>query len=236
MKAIILAAGRGERMRPLTDTLPKPLLPAGGKPLIVHHIERLVHAGITELIINTAWLGEKIEATLGDGSRWGATIRYSHEEHALETAGGIARALPLLGDAPFLVVNGDVYIEWDFRRALAIRDTLLERNLDFWLMLVPNPPHNPKGDFAVNSAGVLQRAGADALTYAGIGVYHPRFFRAVASDAPARLAPLLAAGIDAGRGLGERFGGEWRDIGTAERLAHLDAYLLPGENVKRSML
>jgi N-acetyl-alpha-D-muramate 1-phosphate uridylyltransferase len=220
MRAMILAAGRGERMRPLTDSTPKPLLAAGGKPLIVWHIERLVRAGLREIVINHAWLGEQIEAALGDGSAFGAAIRYSREETALETAGGIARALPLLGNAPFLVVNGDIYTYFDFSAlaSLALGDALAH------LILVDNPAHHPQGDFAL-SGNRVSEDGAPRLTYSGIGVYAPALFAGIACDARAPLAPLLREAMRDGRITGTHYRGEWTDVGTPQRLAQLDAGL-----------
>ena len=170
MKAMILAAGRGERMRPLTDQVPKPLLEAGGKPLIVHHIERLVAAGFRELIINHGHLGEQLVAALGDGARWGAQIQYSPEAPALETGGGIFRALPYLGPGPFLVINGDIWTDMDFA---GLR---LESGQLAHLILVDNPPHHPLGDFALTD-GLVQAQGKPRLTFSGIGLYHPDLFR-----------------------------------------------------------
>jgi len=217
---MILAAGRGERMRPLTDHTPKPLLPAGGKPLIVWHIERLGAAGITELVINHAHLGKQIEAALGDGSRWNVAIAYSDEGIALETAGGIANALPLLGDAPFLVVNGDVYCDYDFARLKAhgLGDDLAH------LVLVPNPEHHPAGDFGLEQ-GLVQDGGEPRFTFSGIGLYRPELFAGIAPGTPAKLAPLLRAAMAQGRVSGELFTGRWLDIGTPQRLAELDAEL-----------
>ena len=217
MKAMILAAGRGERMRPLTDHTPKPLLIAGGKPLIQHHIERLAAAGIRELVINHAHLGAQIEAALGNGSGFGVEIRYSPEEQALETGGGIFRALPLLGPEPFLVVNGDVWTDVDLA-GLAIGAGDLA-----YLVLVDNPFHNPKGDFVLIDDRV-QSEGAPRLTFSGIGLYRPELFD---SQTPGAfpLAPLLRQAMAAGRVGGQRHDGHWFDIGTPERLAALDAWL-----------
>ena len=221
MKAMILAAGRGERMRPLTDHCPKPLLPAGGKPLIVWHIERLVAAGFHDLVINHAHLGHLLEAALGDGSRFGVRIRWSAEPPgALETAGGIRHALPLLGDAPFLVVNGDTFVDWDFARA---RHLLTAADIAH-LVLVANPPHNPHGDFALRE-GRVGNAADGRLTFSGIGIYRPALFAALADNTPAKLAPLLRIAADAGQVAGSRHGGRWEDIGTPARLAALDAEL-----------
>ena len=225
MRAMILSAGRGERMRPLTDTLPKPLLQVGGKPLIVWHLERLAASGFRDVVINHAHLGEQIEAALGDGAAFGLRLRYSPEPPgALETAGGIAHALPLLGNAPFLVVNGDIWCDWDFSRAFALSEQHAH------LVLVDNPPEHPGGDFCLDGtqvrfAGALPR---QALTYAGTGVFSPDFFAGIPAGAVMKLRPLLDAGIAAGTVTGEYHAGDWRDIGTPERLAKLDQYLSAG--------
>ena len=228
MKAMILAAGRGERMRPLTDVLPKPLLAAGGKPLIVWHIERLVAAGIRDIVINHAWLGDKLVAALGDGSAHGARIRYSAEASALETAGGIANALPLLAAdpdraEPFLVVSGDTWCDFDYGRAHTIGQQMRAARLGCWLVMVPNPPHHAAGDFALAGGRVL--GDGVRLTYAGIGVYTPQMFAPIAAGARSPLRPWLEREIDAGRAAGEYHGGLWFDIGTAQRLAELDLLL-----------
>ncbi len=220
MKAFILAAGRGERMRPLTDHTPKPLLSAGGKPLIVWHLERLAAAGFREAVINHAHLGGQIEAALGNGSAWGLSIRYSPEPPgALETAGGIANALPLLGDQPFLVVNGDIWCDWDVTRAHPLAGRLAH------LVMVPNPAHHAGGDFSLAGERVIVAQGGETLTYAGIGVFSPAFFSNVPPGAVMKLRPLLDAAIAAGTLTGERHGGRWVDVGTPERLAELDAEL-----------
>jgi MurNAc alpha-1-phosphate uridylyltransferase len=220
MKAMILAAGRGERMRPLTDATPKPLLLAGDKPLIVWHIEALVRAGIRDIAINHAHLGQLIEQTLGDGSRYGAHLRYSAESEALETAGGIAHALPLLGDAPFAVINGDIACDFDYARlpprAIALRASGLRAHL----VLVPNPPHHPRGDFALMD-GKVSAEGETKLTFSGIGVYDPALFAGIASGAKAPLAPLLRAAMCEGAVSGELHTGRWMDVGTPERLTEL---------------
>jgi N-acetyl-alpha-D-muramate 1-phosphate uridylyltransferase len=218
---MILAAGRGERMRPLTDRTPKPLLPVAGKPLIVWHLERLVRAGFREIVINHAHLGDQIEALLDDGSAWGLSIRYSEEPPgALETAGGIANALPLLGSDPFLVVNGDIYCDWDFRRAaLALAGNDLAH-----LILTDNPSHNATGDFALQDGRVAEN-GATMHTFAGIGIYHPGLFASIAHGKPAKLAPLLREAMTENRVSGEVHTGRWVDVGTPERLAELDAEL-----------
>jgi MurNAc alpha-1-phosphate uridylyltransferase len=243
MRAMILAAGRGERMRPLTDSCPKPLLPAGGRPLIAWHLERLARAGVRDVVINHAWLGERLEAALGDGTAWGVRIRWSAETEALETAGGIVQALPLLGDEPFLVINGDVWCDWDPGRARTLAHRL--RALDWlaWCVLVDNPPHHPHGDFTLadgrlvvdaaaagprqgaTPAGAASAGAAPRLTFAGIGVYAPALFAGIAAGSRAPLAPLLRAAAGEGRAGAERHLGRWVDVGTAERLEALDAQL-----------
>jgi len=220
MKAFILAAGRGERMRPLTDHTPKPLLMAGGKALIVWHLERLAAAGFREIVINHAHLGSLIEQTLGDGSQWGLNIQYSPEPPgALETAGGIATALPLLGKQPFLVVNGDVYCDWDFKKANQLSGKTAH------LVMVANPAHHTGGDFSLEGERVVYANGAQTLTYAGIGVFSPSFFAGVKPGTVMKLRPLLDAAIAAGTLTGERFAGRWVDVGTPQRLAELDQEL-----------
>ena len=220
MKAMILAAGRGERMRPLTDTVPKPLLQAGGKPLIVHAIEALRLAGVTDIVINHAHLGEEIERVLGDGGAHGVKLRYSPETEALETAGGIAKALPLLGPHPFIVANGDVHSDFDFSRLV---DALAPESLAH-LVLVPNPDHHPDGDFALDG-GLVRLSNGPKSTFSGIGVYRPELFRGIVPGEKARLAPRLRTAIDGGLVSGELHAGHWRDIGTPERLAELDRHL-----------
>ena len=237
---MILAAGRGERMRPLTDRTPKPLLPVAGKPLIVWHLERLARAGFRDIVINHAHLGDHIEALLDDGSAWGVSIRYSEEPPgALESAGGIANALPLLGNDIFLVVNGDIWCDLDF----AALPMLAERDLAH-LVLVPNPPHHPNGDFDLQNGRVLgvpprltspqgagrhevavpskARDGATLHTFSGIGLYRPELFATVERGKPARLAPLLREAMAADRVSGQIHTGRWVDVGTPERLAALD--------------
>ncbi|MCU7906181.1 MAG: nucleotidyltransferase family protein [Candidatus Thiodiazotropha sp. (ex Epidulcina cf. delphinae)] len=213
MRAMILAAGRGERMQPLTDKLPKPLLPVAGKPLIVHHIERLVAAGIRELVINHSHLGGMIEAQLDKGTAWGVDIRYSPERTALETGGGIFHALSLLGSEPFLVINGDVWCEIDFSSLQLPKGELAH------LVLVPNPDHHRQGDFLLRQGRVAQGDGG-RLTFSGVGVYHPRLFESCKASA-FPLAPLLRQAIGKGLVTGERFTGLWVDVGTPERLAQL---------------
>jgi len=220
MKVMILAAGRGERLRPLTDTTPKSLLAAGGKALIVWHLEKLARAGFTDVVINHAHLGHMIEAALGDGSGFGLVIRYSPEREALETAGGIARALPLLGTEPFLVINADVYSDCDF---CALGTVQLGDKLAH-LLLVDNPEQHPRGDFALE-AGCVRASGGPLLTFSGMGIYAPRLFGGIPAGAKVPLAPLLRKAMAAGRVSGEHFRGRWHDIGTAERLLALDAAL-----------
>ena len=224
MKAMILAAGRGERMRPLTDNTPKPLLEVGGKPLIVWHLERLRRAGFTEIVINHAWLGGKIEAALGDGSHYGVRIAYSPEGEALETASGIAYALPLLGEAPFLVVNGDIYCEYDLGRAPTIAGQMRATNALAWLAMVPNPVQHPKGDFALET-GRVRDDSEPRFTFSGIGVYQPTLFAGAERGAKAKLAPLLRAAMATSQVGGELYSGRWEDVGTPERLAALDIKL-----------
>ncbi len=218
MKTMLLAAGRGERMRPLTDHCPKPLLKVAGKPLIVWHLERLAATGFTEIVINLSWLGEQIATALGDGSRWGVSIVYSREPWpALETGGGIFNALPLLGPGPFLLVNGDVFSDVDFGAVkLAPRDLAQ-------LVLVPNPAHHPEGDFCLE-AGRIVGQGSERLTYSGIAVLRPEFFAGAAAGRFA-LLPWLERARDAGCLGGQLHAGRWLDIGTPERLAQLDAEL-----------
>ena len=222
MKAFILAAGRGERMRPLTDTTPKPLLTAGGKPLIVWHLERLAASGFREVVINHAHLGAQIETALGDGSQFSLSIRYSPEPPgALETAGGIAHALPLLGNESFLVVNGDGWCDWDFRRAHALAGRLAH------LVFVDNPPQHAGGDFCLDGETVRYASSGigPTLTYAGTGVFSPEFFATVPAGAVMKMRPLLDAAIAHGQVTGERHTGRWVDVGTPQRLAELDQEL-----------
>jgi N-acetyl-alpha-D-muramate 1-phosphate uridylyltransferase len=218
MKAMILAAGRGERMRPLTDHTPKPLLKVGGKPLIVWHLERLAKAGIKEIVINHAHLGHMIEAALGNGAAWGVSIQYSPEKVALETAGGIANALHLLGNEPFLVVNGDIYTDFDFA------NIGLGANNDAHLALIDNPPQHPNGDFAIED-GNLKHTGKQMLTFSGVGVYRPTLFADIVRGEPAKLAPLLRKAIDNNAATAQYYQGVWHDIGTPQRLQELDESL-----------
>jgi len=219
MIAMILAAGKGERMRPLTDTRPKPLLLAGGKPLLQYHIEALAAASVSELVINTGIHGGQIESTFGDGSRYGVRIRYSHEGVTpLETGGGICRALPLLGASPFIVVNADIWSNYDFSKLPASLAGHAH------LVLVDNPDHHPAGDFGLSADRVIE-AGTPMLTYTGIGVYHPDMFDGLTPEC-FPLAPLLRKAIQNGQVSGEYYRGEWQDIGTPERLSRLNATLI----------
>ena len=231
MKALIFAAGKGERMRPLTERTPKPLLIAGGKPLIVWHLEKLAALDVREVVINTAWLGEQFPATLGDGSRWGLRLHYSQEGvEPLETGGGMLHALPLLGDEPFLAINGDIWTDYDFARLPREPAGLAH------LVMVANPEHNAHGDFALADDGRMDSGGDAKLTFAGIGVYRPELladWRAVigetdgARETPPRfgLTPLLRAAMAREQVSGELWGGAWSDIGTPQRLAQMDAQL-----------
>ncbi|MBC7787545.1 MAG: nucleotidyltransferase family protein [Methylophilaceae bacterium] len=216
MKAMILAAGRGERMRPLTDHTPKPLLKIGGKPLIEWHIERLSKTGFNEIVINHAHLGEQIEAYLGDGSTWNVSIQYSPEKVALETAGGIANALSLLGNTPFLVVNGDTFTDIDFSQ---LREALPPPNLAH-LVMIDNPPQHLNGDFS-SQGNKLTVDGDNKLTFSGIGVYHPLLFKELELGKAAKLSPLLKAAMLNGLVTGQHYRGMWHDIGTPERLNSL---------------
>ncbi|MDF1782080.1 MAG: nucleotidyltransferase family protein [Alcanivoracaceae bacterium] len=224
MKAMILAAGLGTRMRPLTDHTPKPLLAVGGKPLIVWHIERLRDAGFTDIVINTAWLAEVLEAAIGDGSQFGVSIRYSREGEPLETAGGIRRALPLLREsdnAPFLVVNGDIWTDIDFA------SLHLTSDFNAHLVLVDNPEHNPDGDFHLASDGKVRdnsAANIARLTFSGVGLYRPSLFDGL-KNTEAKLAPLLRHVMALGAVSGVHHQGQWWDIGTPQRLQQLDDFL-----------
>jgi MurNAc alpha-1-phosphate uridylyltransferase len=224
VKAIVLAAGRGERLRPITDTLPKPLVPVGGKPLIAYHLAALSKAGIRDVVINLSWLGARIQEVLGDGSDYGVRIRYSEEGPvALETGGGIFHAMPLLGPAPFLVVNGDVFTNIDFA---GIR---LSDDADACIVLVPNPDHHQRGDFALQGDAVVERE-TERFTYSGIGIFRPEFF-AGCSAGKFPLAPLLKRAIAAGRLHGVLHRGGWCDVGSPDRLAKLDAEVRAGMRV-----
>lgn len=217
---MILAAGRGERMRPLTDHCPKPLLRANEKPLIEYHLEQLAALGVTDVVINIAWLADEFPRQLGDGDRWGLSIHYSPEQEALETAGGIAKALPLLGDEPFLLVNGDVYCEQEFA-SLQLRDDELA-----CLLLTANPEHHPEGDFAIDADQKLsmKQPGEQSFTFAGISLMHPALFDGV-PVAKQRLLPVLQAAMAKQQVAGLVTDGYWCDVGTPQRLASLEAHL-----------
>lgn len=225
MKAMILAAGRGTRMAPLTDHCPKPLLPLAGKPLIVHHLEKLAAAGVRDVVINHAYLGHMIEAELGDGSQWGIRIHYSRETHALETGGGVRQALPVLGDAPFLLINGDVWTDWDYRTALDVELTAPQDLGHVWL--VDNPEHHPQGDFSLSDGIVVDRPG---LTFSGISVLSPAMWQQAtatqhAPDTAFALAPMLREAMAQQRMSGSHLAGQWVDVGTPQRLRALEQQL-----------
>ncbi len=217
-KAMILAAGRGERMRPLTDSMPKPLLKVDGKALIEYHIEALKDAGIKDILINTSWLGDIIPEYLGDGGYWKVNLTFSHEETALETAGGIRQALDFFGDEPFVVVNGDIWTDFDY-------SILNKPKAKAHLILVPNPEQHPNGDFGLDNGSVLSQAETQ-YTFSGIGVYQPEIFQDLELNSPAPLAPILRKLMSEQEVTGQLFQGEWRDIGTPERLEALNKEFL----------
>jgi MurNAc alpha-1-phosphate uridylyltransferase len=231
LRALIFAAGKGERMRPLTERTPKPLLEAGGKPLIAWHLEKLAALGVTDVVINISWLADCFEPALGDGSRWGLRLHYSHEgPEPLETGGGMQHALQLLGAGPFITVNGDIWTDYDFAR-LPSEPTGLAH-----LLMVDNPAQHPRGDFSLDADGVLRTDGGSKLTYSGIGVYRPELLQdwrqvigntegAQLSPPRFKLAPLLMAAMAKQLITGEHHGGRWTDVGTPERLAQLDRSL-----------
>ncbi|MEM9102416.1 MAG: N-acetylmuramate alpha-1-phosphate uridylyltransferase MurU [Pseudomonadota bacterium] len=219
MKAMILAAGRGERLRPLTDSQPKPMIEVGGKPLILHHIENLAHNGFKEIVINLAYLGDTIADYLGDGHQYGVSIEYSREDSALETAGGIATALPMLGEQPFIVVNGDIWTDYAFAK-LSLHENHLAH-----LVMVQNPVHHPMGDFGLNTQRALSKkvyqlgqSYERKFTFSGIGCYHPRLFKNCKPNQSMKLAPLLLQAMESEQVSGEMFQGRWIDVGTPERL------------------
>lgn len=223
MKAMILAAGKGLRLRPLTDTCPKPLIKVGGKPLIGFHLENLKKAGITDIVINVHHLGEQIIYELGTGEKWGVKITYSVEPTLLETGGGICTALPLLGKDPFVVVNGDIWTDYNFA---ALPHSL---NVMGHLVLVNNPEHHPNGDFTLDKKGNIGRAlRADdkTFTYAGIAVLHPRFFEGSEANLPRKLAPFFDNALFANQLEGEYYSGEWTDVGSIDRLNALEKALI----------
>jgi len=211
MRAMILAAGRGERLRPLTDELPKPLVEIAGKPLIEYHLEALAGAGFREVVINQGHLGDLLPEALGDGRRWGLNIHWSDEQpEALETGGGIFKALPLLGSGPFLVINGDLRTDYPFARLRAVKCDWAH------LVMVPNPAHNPGGDFALSGARI-QQDGDNKLTFSGMAVYHPRLFEGC-QPGKFSVVPLVRSAMENHLVTGEEFQGGWNDIGTLERL------------------
>lgn len=223
MKAMILAAGRGERLRPLTDHTPKPLLKAGHQSLIEHTIEKLVKGGFKDIVINYAHLGEQFPARLGSGQRYGASLQYSAEiEGGLETAGGIIQALPFFAEEPFLVVNGDIWTDYDFSQLQA---QAMQAEQLCHLVLVANPAHNLQGDFAISEQGLLQQFGATKYTFSGIGVYHPLLFAGLKVD-KYPLKPLLLKAIEQQQATAEIYTGQWSDIGTVERLQALNDQLM----------
>lgn len=225
MRAMILAAGKGERMRPLTLTTPKPLLEAGGKPLIVHHLENLREAGFGQIVINHAWLGEQIESTLGNGDQFGLSIQYSREGEPLETAGGIVRALHALTESSsdwFLVINGDIWSDFDLSQLTPPPDS------DALLVLTDNPPHHPEGDFCLAPDGSLAEQGEQRLTFTGISLLHRRLFEGL-DDQAGKLGPVLRQAISRGRVAGIHHTGKWVDVGTPERLQQLDQTLTSGD-------
>ena len=231
MKALIFAAGLGERMRPLTETTPKPLLQAGGKPLIAWHLEKLAALGVREVVINTSWLAHRFPESLGDGAQWGLRLHYSYEGGTpLETGGGMQQALHLLGDSPFIAVNGDIWTDFDFATLPS------EPQGDAHLLLVQNPAHNPHGDFALDGEGQIHSDGPVRLTFSGIGIYRARLLQgwqsiigdaAGADEHPPRfkLTPLLRAAMSRGAVTGSRHAGRWTDVGTPQRLEQLDREL-----------
>lgn len=225
MKAMILAAGFGKRMRPLTEVTPKPLLMVAGKPLLQHHIERLAAAGITELVINISWLAEQIEDYFGDGSDFGVSISWSREARPLETGGGIARALPMLGTDPFLLINGDVWTDFPIPH---ISGKTLDPDQDAWLLLVNNPEHNPQGDFTL-SEQLVSLGGKPCFTFSGISLVRPQLFSSYQAQYPQQQAfrwlDVMTAAIDKGRVAGELYSGQWWDVGTVERYHQLNDQL-----------
>lgn len=227
MKAMILAAGRGERMRPLSDRIPKALLPLAGKPLIARVVDQLARCGIADIVVNISHLGEAIESALGNGTAFGVRITYSREREALETAGGIVAALPLLGDAPFIAVNSDVYSDFDFTRLEPAAQNLSRTGALAHLVLVDNPPHHSDGDFCLEGEMVAAQ-GSARFTFSGIGVYQPALFSSVVRGAKFQLAALLREPITQRRVSGEHHGGLWVDVGTPERLAQIERLLAHG--------
>ena len=224
---MILAAGRGNRMRPLTDLTPKALLAVGGTPLLFRHLEKLAHAGFGAVTINHAHLGEQIKTAVGDGSRWNLEVRYSAEAEALETAGGICNALPLIGRRTFAVVNADVYCDYDYSGLAAAVERLAESPVLAHLILVDNPPHHQNGDFCLEN-GLVRASGPQLLTFSGLGAYRAELFEPIARGAKQALAPLLRSQLAKGKITGVHYRGLWCDVGTPGRLAELEARLQQG--------
>ena len=233
MKAMILAAGRGERLRPLTDSIPKPMLQVAGKPLLEHHLERLAAAGITDIVINTSWLAEQIEEYFNDcQARLGVTISWSREVTALETGGGIAKALPLLGNEPFILINGDVWSDYPLDQ---LRNHKLSDDLDAWLLLVGNPPHNSRGDFALQN-GRVDYADEQTSTFSGISLIRPALFSSDLEPGSAfPLRDVLRPAIVAGRVGGDIYTGSWCDVGTLERYEQLQDALVQSKNNQKEI-
>ncbi len=222
---MIFAAGRGERMRPLTDTVPKPLLPLGGKRLIEYQLEALARAGFAEIIINTAWLGAQFETSLGNGNNYGITIAYSHEGEALETVGGIVKAAPMLGFRPFVTTSGDVYTDFDYGKLLPSLLRIERGEVDAHFVLADNPPFHPQGDFAVRD-GLASRSG-EKLNFSGIACWHPKLFAGFVAGRKEKLFPWANALIDARRVSAERHAGIWENLGTPQQLAALERRIKP---------
>ena len=228
---MVLAAGRGERMRPLTDSVPKPLIPVAGRPLVAHLIERLARAGLTDLVVNVSHLAGQLERELGDGSALGVRIAYSREAQALETGGGIAWALPLLGPEPFVAVNSDIYCDYDYARLAAAAAALAPGAPGAHLVMVDNPPHHPAGDGCLEQGSVAADGARARLTFSGIGVYTPALFAGVTRGAKCQLAALLRPAMGEGRVRGEHHRGLWMDVGTPQRLADLERLLTAGKSI-----
>lgn len=224
MKAMIFAAGRGDRMRPLTDTTPKPLLKVRGKPLIVWHIENLARAGFHDIVINHAWLGAQIEAALGDGASWGVRIAWSRETQALETAGGVAFARPLLGPDPFLAVSADIWSQYDYRNLVPKLQAMQrsDSDIDVHLVMVPNPAFHPEGDFGLDAQGRIVLSGGVRLTYGNFCLMRPALFESIEPGTKLALRPVWETAIDDGRVSGERFDGLWENVGTPSQLLALN--------------
>ena len=226
MRAMILAAGEGRRMRPLTDSVPKPLLPLAGRPIIEHSLQKLVAAGVSQIVINVSWLGEQIVEYFGNGKRCGASIEWSREATPLETAGAVVKALPLLGDEPFILINGDIWCDYPIEN-LAGRAAQLTPQQSAHLVMVDNPPHHPAGDFAITNGQLALPNNGGALTFSGISVWRPQAFQSLpySSTAPLPLREVLLPLLSKGGVAGEYWQGQWCDIGTPERLAEINRKL-----------